>query len=352
MRAPQTSTTSLLERKMRTLRPFSRVRTPTRSPFLVTGLNNITREMWIGISRSTMPPVTPALGFGRWCFLAMFRFSTITRLPSITLRMAPRRPLSLPAITMTSSPFLILLMPVRSSRSQHFRRQRNDAHEPLGAQLARYRPEDARTDGLQLVVEQHRGIAVETDQRTVRAAHAAPGTHHHCFVDLALLDLAARNGVADAHLDDIADARIAAFGAAQHLDAFQAACADVVGGIEHGAHLDHDCASAWLAAGAGCACARISTSFQALWREIGRQGAITTVSPSWQAFCSSCALILVRRRRILPYSGCVTTRSTTTVMVLSILLLSTRPVTVRSGFTAALLVVICPLPWPARRARF
>src|SRR5215469_1995761 len=198
--------------------------------------------MWIDISLSTIPPATLAFGFGRWCFFTIFTFSTTTRSLSSTFSTEPRRPLSLPAITTTSSPFLILfivLLPIR--RSEHFRRQRNDAHERLGAQLAGHRSEDAGTDRLELVGQKHRGVAVELDDGAVRTADAALGAHHYGVVDLALLNLAARDSVTDADLDDVADAGIAALGAAQHLDAFEAASAAVVGGFEHGAHLDHDC---------------------------------------------------------------------------------------------------------------
>src|SRR5262249_14754020 len=122
-----------------------------------------------------------------------------------------------------------------------FRRQRDDAHEGFIAQLAGDRSEDTGADRLQLGGQEHGRVAVEFDDGTVRATHAALGAHHHGVVDLALLDLAARDRVTDADLDDVADARITALGAAQHLDAFEAAGAAVVGGLEHGAHLDHDC---------------------------------------------------------------------------------------------------------------
>src|SRR5262249_57783705 len=115
----------------------------------------------------------------------------------------PRLPLSRPASTTTSSPFLILCM------SQHLWSERNDVHEALGAQLARDRPEDARADRLELGREQHRGVAVEADQRAVRAAHALRGAHHHGVVDLALLDAPARRRLLDAHLDEVAYGRIA-----------------------------------------------------------------------------------------------------------------------------------------------
>src|SRR5690606_5193170 len=61
---PQASIASPLERKTRTLLPSSRTLIPMRSPVPVAGLSSITLEMWIGASRSTMPPATPACGFG------------------------------------------------------------------------------------------------------------------------------------------------------------------------------------------------------------------------------------------------------------------------------------------------
>src|SRR5678815_2316957 len=143
----------------------------------------------------------------------MFTFSTSTRSFGSTLMTVPRRPFSRPAITTTSSPLRILFM------SQHFRCERDDLHELRGAQLPGHRPEDARADGLELVGEQHCRIAVEADQRAIGATHAVRGAHHDGVVDLALLHLAARNGVLDAHLDDVADGGIAALRAAEHLDA-------------------------------------------------------------------------------------------------------------------------------------
>src|SRR5438067_13250923 len=106
--------------------------------------------------------------------------------------------------------------------------------------ISRHWAEDAGADRLELVGKQHRRVAVEADQRAVRTAHAARGAHHHRVVHLALLDLATWNGVLDAHLDDIAHVGVTAARAAQHLDAHQGACAAVVSGIQHGAHLDHD----------------------------------------------------------------------------------------------------------------
>src|SRR5689334_1943486 len=123
--------------------------------------------------------------------------------------------------------------------SEDFGSERHDLHELLGAQFARDRAEDAGADGLQLVVEQHGGIAVELDEGAVAAADALGGADDHCAVDLALLDAATRSGFLDAHLDDVADARVATLGAAQHLDAKNGLRAGVVGDFEPGFSLDH-----------------------------------------------------------------------------------------------------------------
>src|ERR1700693_1531258 len=77
------------------------------------------------------------------------------------------------------------------------------------------------------------------------------------------------------------------------------------------------------------------TSIQDLRRDIGRHGLIDTVSPSLHSLVSSCASNLVVRRMYLPYIGCLTRRSTETAMVLSILVLTTLPVSRRCPGTGA-----------------
>src|SRR5271170_929710 len=77
------------------------------------------------------------------------------------------------------------------------------------------------------------------------------------------------------------------------------------------------------------------TSIQDLRRDSGRHGLIDTVSPSWHSLLASCARSLVVRRMYLPYIGCFTRRSTDTAMVLSILLLTTLPVSSRCPGTGA-----------------
>src|SRR5690606_15595949 len=211
----QALTCSPFDLKKRTLVPSWRNRKPTRSPLPVAGLKSMTFDWSIGMVLSTTPPVSPFMGFGRWCFLTMLTPSTSRWLCPTRFRTMPRLPLSRPAMTTTSSPRRIFCIAITSDDLWS---QRHDLHELLGPQLAGHRSEDARADGLELVVEQHRGVAVEADQRPVRPAHALGGAHHDGVVDLALLDPTARLGFLDAHLDDVADARVATLGAAQHLD--------------------------------------------------------------------------------------------------------------------------------------
>src|SRR6266853_754866 len=196
----------------------------------------------MGMSLSTMPAVRPFMGLGRWCFLTRLTPSTTRCLASTIRSTVPRFPLSLPVVTMTSSPFLIfsIVLPVsRGGSSQYFGRERNDLHETLAAKLPGHGPEDARADGLQLGCKEHCGVRVEPDAAAVGAAHAEGRAHHHGVVNLAFLDAAARRRVLDAHPDDVANVGVAAFRAAQHLDTHHSARAGVIGDIEHRLHLNH-----------------------------------------------------------------------------------------------------------------
>src|SRR5512144_10096 len=162
---------------------------PMRSGFFVTGFHSATFEMWIGASRLTMPPCSFFIGLGRWCFFTWFTPATITCSGPTMQVTSPRLPLSRPAITTTLSPFLILRI---GPSLQHFGRERNDLHEPLGPELARDRPEDAGADRLELVVQQHRRVTVEGDLGAVRAADALARAHDDRAVDLALLHASTR----------------------------------------------------------------------------------------------------------------------------------------------------------------
>src|SRR5258705_13339331 len=77
------------------------------------------------------------------------------------------------------------------------------------------------------------------------------------------------------------------------------------------------------------------TSTHDLRRDMGRHGLIETVSPSLHSLFSSCASSLGVRRMYLPYIGCLTRRSTDKATVLSILLLTTLPVSRRCPGTGA-----------------
>src|SRR5690348_18258574 len=99
----------------------------------------MTLEMWIGASRSTMPPGCCACGFGLVWRLTMLMFCTNTRSPSTRVT-SPCWPLFLPAITSTVSPLRMRFM---VNSLQHFRCERDDLHEALAAQFAGDRPEDA-----------------------------------------------------------------------------------------------------------------------------------------------------------------------------------------------------------------
>jgi hypothetical protein len=57
---------------------------------------------------------------------------------------------------------------------------------------------------------------------------------------VALLNAAARDGVFDGHYDDVANRRILAMRAAQHLDAHNTTRAGIIRDVEIGLHLNHD----------------------------------------------------------------------------------------------------------------
>src|SRR5690606_38984038 len=135
----------------------------------------MTFDWSIGMVLSTTPPGSPFRGLGRWCFFTTLTPSTSRWFGPTRFRTTPRLPLSRPAMTTTSSPRRIFCIAITS---ENLGRQRHDLHELLGPQLAGHRSEDARADGLELVVEQHRGVAVEAAQRPFRTAPGPPGAHH------------------------------------------------------------------------------------------------------------------------------------------------------------------------------
>src|ERR1700742_751330 len=87
----------------------------------------------------------------------------------------------------------------------------------------------------------------------------------------------------------------------------------------------------------------ISTTRQFLVLDFGAHSAMRTVSPSLHSLFSSCAWTFVDRRTILPYSGCCTWRSSSTVTVFCILLLTTRPSIVRCVLLVSSLISRRPI---------
>src|SRR5262245_12420834 len=110
----------------------------------------------------------------------------------------------------------------------------------LGAQLARNRSENAGADRLHLRIDQHRRIAVEADDRTVRALDVLRHAHDDGLHHLALLDAAARDRLLHRHDDDVADGGILALGSAEHLDAHDTTRAGIIRHVEVCLHLNHD----------------------------------------------------------------------------------------------------------------
>src|SRR3546814_9359921 len=96
----------------------------------------------------------------------------------------------------------------------------------------------------------------------------------------------------------------------------------------------------WLSLPYSAARETISATRQFLVFDIGAISTTRTTSPSLQLLSASWAWSLLERRMYLPYSACLTWRSTSTVTVLSILLLPTRPSTVRCRLFSAVLSML------------
>ena len=103
--------------------------------------------------------------------------------------------------------------------SEHLGRERDDLHEPLRAQLARHRPEDAGADRLAGVVDQHGRVGVEADVGAVGAPDLLRRPHDDRLHHLALLHLGVRDRLLHRDDDDVADRGVLALAAPEHLDA-------------------------------------------------------------------------------------------------------------------------------------
>src|ERR1043166_1578021 len=186
--------------------------------------------------------------------LTMLTPSSVTR-PVLgkTRSTRARFPLSSPETTCTMSPLVTGSLTRGTVRlrirrrflntsgfmSDDLRRERDDLHVLLLAQLARHGPEDAGRPGLPGVVDQHRRVLVEADVGAVLAAGLLGGPHDHRPGHVALLDLAGGDGVLDRHDHDVAQPGVAALGAPQHADHQGPAGARVVGDLEDRFLLHH-----------------------------------------------------------------------------------------------------------------
>src|SRR5215203_425434 len=175
-------------------------------------------------------------GFGRVCRLIRFTPSTTTRLvPGTTDSTRPFLPRSLPARTITWSFFRIDI----AIALQHLWSERNNLHEAALAQLTGHRTEHARANRLALVVDQHRGVAVEADVAAVLAPLLLGDAHHDRLHHLAFLDGAFRRRLFDVGRDDVAKVGVTARRSANRVDHGNPARPRVVGDVEDRSHLDH-----------------------------------------------------------------------------------------------------------------
>src|SRR3954465_2938326 len=122
---------------------------------------------------------------------------------------------------------------------EHLRRKGDDLHEVALAQLAGHGPEDARPARVVLGVDDHGGVLVEADAGAAVAPQGLLRAHDDRADDVALLDRALRRGLLDGRRDDVADARVAAAGAAAPAEDEDLARAGVVGHAQARLVLDH-----------------------------------------------------------------------------------------------------------------
>src|SRR4029450_8668271 len=101
----------------------------------------------------------------------------------------------------------------------------------------------ASSYGFTLRFDQQRRVAAEANDGAIGTFDILRDSHHHRLHDLALLHAAARYGLFHGHADHVADRRIFALRATEHLDAHDTARAGIVRHVEIGLHLDHDAAS-------------------------------------------------------------------------------------------------------------
>src|SRR6266542_4418731 len=178
-------------------------------------------------SRSTMPPLMFLPGFGFVWRLIMFTPSTIRRFFSgSTFSTRPRLPRSLPVMIRTLSFFRSGVD--KRDTLENLRRERNNLHEAVLAQLARDWTEHAGADRFVVLVDQHGGVAVEPDVAAVAPALLFDGSDDHRFDDLPLLHRAFRRRFFHRRRDNVAQPRVAAGRSSDRIDDRDLARAGVV----------------------------------------------------------------------------------------------------------------------------
>src|SRR5678815_1570022 len=141
------------------------------------------------------------------CFFTMFTPSTSTRPVLGKMRSTlPSLPRSSPRITRTVSPFdtrilmrseliacrdmfrfFAVFLYLRALILQNLRRQRDDLHVFLLAELSRHGTEDTSRARLACIVDDHYRILVEADVRAVLAARLLCRVYDYCSRDLRYL---------------------------------------------------------------------------------------------------------------------------------------------------------------------
>src|SRR5688572_21860074 len=117
---------------------------------------------------------------------------------------------------------------MRSPMLEHLRRERDDLHEVALAQLARDRPEDAGAARLVLRVQEHRGVVVEADLRSVGAPVLLRLAHDDGADDLALLHARVRDRILHRGNEHVTDFGRRAGRGPEHPDHRELACTAVV----------------------------------------------------------------------------------------------------------------------------
>ena len=110
---------------------------------------------------------------------------------------------------------------------KYLRCQRNNLHVN-GAQLTSHRTEDTAATKLTCIIQEHAGIVIEADVRTVSATDLLLRANNQSLRYCTLLNVTRRDCVLDSNDNHITYAGIATACTAEHTDAECLTCAAVV----------------------------------------------------------------------------------------------------------------------------